>query len=217
MPKSKVRKSKSQNSTSSNRPRVTGYKPYTPPTEPLRIRAVSGPATTSVRPGVKTMGANAAAVARWNATEQATAIALGSDNAFLESLSETARDTLTFCSPDGSMTATYVELLREGVFPEDFQKTAAFRHWLDECYLGTWDNKILATGAFLRDMEGLSTITTEKCQLAYERLTQLVAIHERHLTNGRVVVSMDRAISDLDRFLANQYMLHGSVPEVFTF
>ena len=142
------------------------------------------------------------AVAKWKASGREIEIALGSENDFLQSLSKSTIETLTYCSENGSLTSAYAELLREGVLLDARPQTVFAKEWLEERYLGTWESKSSALGAFFRDLGKLCLMDDEDRNSSYERLTKLFGIHEHTLTTGRVVVSLQYSISSGERALA---------------
>jgi hypothetical protein len=150
----------------------------------------------------------------WEASDRPPYVAIGGSDSFLKSLSEEAQDILTHCAPNQTMRETYAELFAWGYLRVEQMETPRLRYWLDEHYLGTWEDPTFAVGAFLRDMEKTSTIPDHKRRIAYERLAQMAEITEIPLGNGRTIVFLDRDFDEMRRFLANQYMIHGSMPEV---
>jgi hypothetical protein len=153
----------------------------------------------------------------WEESPIAAAIGAGMDDGFLDSLSEVAIETLRESSqPVGNERFAYTEIFSEGFFDYEEIEKSKLRVWLDECYLGTWDDPSFAVGPFLRDISGTRTISAEKRTAAYERLKRFCLIVEHRFTTGRTLVAIAVPISDVDRFLANQWMLYGLLPEVMS-
>lgn len=153
----------------------------------------------------------------WQESTLATAIGAGLDDDFLGSLSDVAIEVLRESSqPVGNERFAYTEIFSEGFLDYEESPKSTLRVWLDECYLGTWEDPSYAVGPFLRDIAGTRTISEERRLEAYDRLKRFRLIVEHHLSSGRTLVALAIPISNTDRFLANQWMLFGRLPEVMT-
>jgi hypothetical protein len=160
---------------------------------------------------------NSNAARIWQESTLATAIGAGLDDDFLGSLSDVAIEVLRESSqPVGNERFAYTEIFSEGFLDYEESPKSTLRVWLDECYLGTWEDPSYAVGPFLRDIVGTRTISAERRLEAYDRLKRFRLIVEHRLGSGRTLVALAIPISDTDRFLANQWMLFGRLPAVMT-
>lgn len=219
MPKSKVRKQPHKQAKVQNRPcpvsHVGAYpvakSPYIVKPGTLRV----GSHTLNVPTPLIVKGKMRSTLSQeWQDSAMGEYVALGGSNHFLATLTEETREVLTECSPNKQANEAYAELFAWGFFALGQLDKAVTRSWLDDKYLGTWEDPTFAMGAFLRDMSGTAGISAEKRRIAYERLAQMAVITEIPLGSGRTIVYLDRTFDDIQRFLANQYMIHGSMPEV---
>lgn len=104
------------------------------------------------------------------------------------------------------------ELFREGAIP-----AGDSADWLDNRYLGTWEHPDFATGVFLDDLGGFSVLPEGQRREFYSRLAEVVPLTEQVLSNGKVCVSMGANVDQESRWLLNQHVVHGKIPDVITF
>lgn len=115
------------------------------------------------------------------------------------------------CSRGGLYSETLSELAAYGILPN-----SEVASWLNEIYLGTWVDKTFSSGAFLRDLEGQDGQSEQGRITAYSRLCQMIRIQEIAVPDGRTVVLLEEPIDLVGRIMANQWMIHGTVPMVIT-
>lgn len=221
MPKSKVRKSARKKSKGSASTRPLSSHPSTSRPNQYIVKAgvlKAGPHVLSlpdpliIRGQVKPQLSSA-----WEKSGKGIEVALGASEAFLRTLSEEAQATLAASSANGKMATAYEEMFAWGFLRPEALDSDAVREWLNDTYLGTWEDPTYAIGSFLRDIAKTPDVEPLKRRIAYERLAQMAEISEQPLGNGRTIVFLDRDFDDERRFLANQYMIHGSMPEIIGF
>jgi hypothetical protein len=169
------------------------------------------------KPTVEVVHGDTAAKVFWQASGVAEQIALGSDDAFIRTLDPFTLDMMRECSPSGLEQTAYMEMFAYGA--DDYFSTddETKRHRFDEHYLGAWEDPSFAAGAFVRDLRGTKSIDPSKRRDAYERLKQMIQIVEHPMPTGRTLVISKGHISDEERFIVNQYMIHDHIPEIVRF
>ena len=110
------------------------------------------------------------AASYWQESTLATAIGAGLDDDFLGSLSDVAIEVLRESSrPVGNEKFAYTEIFSEGFLDYEESPKSTLRVWLDECYLGTWEDPSYADDPFLRDIAGTRTLSAKRRLEAYDR------------------------------------------------
>lgn len=149
----------------------------------------------------------------FDSSANAIEIALGSKRALIESLDESTRELMLVSAPDQSgRDGVLTELYRHGIFNYRNTDDEVMKQWLDQMYLGTWEDTSWAAAAFLKDLEG--AVSDERRIEAYERLKEMLVVIEIPIGNGRTVVALDQPCEFGDRFLVVQWMLHRNIPVV---
>lgn len=222
MPKSKVRKRSGRPTKPKNRPQSYPHHRIAPRPESRYIikagtlkvgtEVLHLPEPLIIRGDVKNELSS-----HWAESNRGASIGMGTSDSFLNSLAEETQQTLTASAANAQMATAYEEMFAWGFLRPAMLDSEELREWLDDLYLGTWEDPTFAVGAFLRDLDGSAKQTPLKRRIAYERLAQMAEIREQPLGNGRTIVFLDRDFDDQRRFLANQYMIHGTMPEIVTF
>lgn len=149
-------------------------------------------------------------IVEMNSREDVSVLFALSTAGVLDSVNPAALDILKRSSQGGTPSIALEELVREGAAPGDNLK-----FWLEEQYLGTWENPADAVQAFIGDYDSLADLSNKEKQIYHSRLAQVANIFQQKLTNGRTAVWLERQIDDFSRMLLCQFIYNGTMPDVF--
>lgn len=109
-----------------------------------------------------------------------------------------AMDTLRASSIVGSASAAFAELFSQGLFTLS-TPAKEMATWLNEAYLGTWDDPTFAVGALLNDLDLNESLPRDYRLQSFANLSSGRMLKEYKLKTGRTIVALADPMNRFDR------------------
>ena len=126
---------------------------------------------------------------------------------FLDSFT---KERLRASSISGSITASYAELFSHGLFSLS-TPSSEMVSWLNEHYLGTWNDPSFAIGSLLENIDWNHLVPNENRLELFRRLCTAGELKEYKLKSGRTITASTEPLTDDYRSIYRFQILLGEV------